>query len=179
MDHLIPYLKAHFDKLEDRMCSFAAHGVIVEGWFKGELLATLDLLVHRRVIERIDREVPYHGRRRIDLFVQSGGPHWIELKHWLVGEQRGTSYGPHFYFSDTRRSGILGDVDKLAELDRSKGRWLLVLLTANPGRSDWQAGLDHFNHKFAPRQLRSLTDPTDFPDSYFLGLLAVLAGAVT
>ena len=49
--------------------------------------------------------------------------------------------------------------------------------TGNPEyeeNGDWSKGMDRFNKKFTPLQIRSLTDPSKFPQSYFLGLLEVI-----
>lgn len=176
MQHLLEHLRAQFDPLDDRMRSFARHGVQLEGWFKGELLVALDSLKAAGVIKKFDREVK-RPEGRIDLVIDSPGLHWVELKHWLIGSQRGTTYGPGFYFGDPSSVGIVKDVDKLLRIPPQVGRWLLLLLTANPGRAAWNSGLAAFNNKFAPRHLDSCTDPSEFPSSYFLGLLRVSGGA--
>lgn len=54
---------------------------------------------------------------------------------------------------------------------------MLVLLTANPGPEKWRVGgVDEFNTKFSPLSVRSLTNPSDYPDFFFLGLLHVPEG---
>lgn len=175
MKRILEYLKAHFDTLQDRYGSFARHGVQVEGWFKGELLLVLDRLRAGGAIHEIDREVAFEpsSRRRIDLVVTIGSVrHWIELKHWLIGEQSGTRYRAVTYFSDPSSVGILSDVRKLSEGRHSDERWLLVLNTTNPGREDWQKGIKRFEEKF-DSCLEAASNPDDFPSSYFLGLLRI------
>lgn len=172
MDHLVEPLRAHFDPLQSRMRSFASHGVQLEGWFKGELLFALDAMKEAGSIVKFDREVK-RPEGRIDLMVESSGLHWVELKHWLIGSPRGTRYGPSFYFGDATSVGVVKDVDKLLRVPTDAGRWLLLLLTANPGRAAWSAGIAAFNSKFTPRRLDSSTDPSAYPDAYFLGLLRV------
>jgi hypothetical protein len=53
------------------------------------------------------------------------------------------------------------------------GRWLLLLFTTNPGKDECNIGIEQFHSKWSPRKLVPMTDPDDFPDSYFLGLLEV------
>lgn len=88
----------------------------MEGWLKGEMLLVLDGLVQGGHIAGLDREVKVGPgqRKRIDLRVDvQGMSHWLELKHWLVGRQRGTTYGPSFYFGDPTSVGIRPDAEKL------------------------------------------------------------------
>jgi hypothetical protein len=94
---------------------------------------------------------------------------WIELKHWLIGKQKAYSYNPNTYFGDPTSVGITKDVDKLNSLTGQ--RWMLLLLTANPGANGWTTGVEKFNGKFAPRWIESRTQPDAFPSTYFLGLL--------
>lgn len=172
MKQLLPYLREHFDSLQDRMTCFAKYGVQTEGWFKGETLLVLDTLVRRGVITSFDREV----RREtvlIDLQIQTNQLHWLELKHWLIGKQRGTTYGPSFYFRDRSSVGITRDVSKLLACPADDPRWLLILASANPGAQAWRSGIDGFNDKFSPIYVAPHTDPADFPSSYFLGLLSI------
>jgi hypothetical protein len=97
--------------------------------------------------------------------------HWVELKHWLIGEQKSVKWGASDYFSDT--TGPIKDVNRLLSIEGHASRWLLVLATANPGEAAWQLGIDRFNKKFAAHRLLSVTDPADFPSWYYLGLLKV------
>lgn len=155
---------------------FADQGVQVEGWLKGELLA---FLTQERLASRLvdfDREVlTGQGRRKADLTlnIQPGaepGRAWIELKHFLIGIQKGIEYNAYGYFNDPT-NGIKQDIDKLLAIP-SPHRYVLILMTANPGPADWQLGIARFNEKFE-RRLRALTNPQDFPDHFFLGLLVI------
>jgi len=159
---------------------FCQHGVQVEGWLKGELLCFLDNEKAEGRISDFGREVPVGGsRKRVDFRIKiattSGALEeaWVELKHWLIGYQAGSQYNASFYFGDPSSVGIRQDVKKLRGLPPSKGKFVLILATANPGAAEWAAGVDKFNRKFAPPRLKSLTDPAEFPNSYFLGLLRV------
>lgn len=154
------------------MRCFAKHGVQVEGWLKGELLLIFDALVQRQIIQTFDREVPC-SRARIDMGVQMEQMHWIELKHWLVGKQKGTVYAPSSYFRDASSVGIIGDVRKLLSCPAGDPRWLLILASENPGVEAWRRGIEGFNDKFNPICVTPHTDPAEFPSSYFLGLLSI------
>jgi hypothetical protein len=171
---VLPRLKQHFDHLQDRLKCFCRAGVQVEGWFKGEMLFLLEEMAARSEIDAFDREVTKQ-HRKMDLYLTiAGQPQWVELKHWLIGYQRNYYWSPGSYFGDRTSVGINPDVEKLKALDAAGDRWVLILMTANPGSQAWQSGLDKFHAKFASGTLRSHSYPADFPASYFLGLLEVL-----
>ncbi len=113
------------------------------------------------------------GRKRVDLVVdEETARHYVELKHW-IGEQKGVRYEASWYFRD-RTNGIVKDVEKLINVVRAPAqRWLLILVTATPIPEDWRGGVAAFNSKFTPNEVVSLTDPSDFAEDYFLGLLKV------
>jgi hypothetical protein len=178
MNQLVPHLRLHFDVLEDRLLCFAMQGIQTEGWFKGEMLVLLERLAQQQVIHSFDREVS-HLRGRIDFRVDSTQRNWVELKHWLIGKQKGTSYAPSFYFRDPTSVGIVADVRKLATCPHGDPRWLLILMSANPGVDGWKRGIEGFNEKFHPFRIQSYTDPSQFPPSYFLGLLDVQCDRIT
>jgi hypothetical protein len=169
MIDLLPRVKAHFNTTQSRLACFCELGFQTEGWFKGELLYLFSQLHRQGVIQELDREVNVEGKK-VDIRLRvNNEDHWIELKHWLIGKQKGTTYNPSFYFGDRTSVGITGDVNKLASL--TGHRWLLLLLTANPGMNAWEAGVEKFNIRFAPIRLESRTQPQMFPSTYFLGLL--------
>lgn len=93
----------------------------------------------------------------------------MELKHWLIGEQKGANYDAGFYFRDPSAVGIKPDIEKLKLAPGNK--YMLILTTGNPGVERWLNGVEQFNRKFAPLDITSLTDPRDFSEHYFLGLL--------
>lgn len=171
---LLPLLRSHFDALQDRLTCFCKYGCQLEGWFKGELLTVLDAARQTGTIVDVDREIAT-PEGKIDLRVTLPGeePTWIELKHWLIGMQRGTRYGAGFYFGDPTSVGITKDVAKLTGGRRAGLSYVLVLLTANSGDDEWLRGIEKFNHKFNPLQIESVSSPSDFPSTYFLGLLRV------
>lgn len=155
---------------------FAEQGIQVEGWLKGEILTFLTVEKRAGRIAGFDREALVgNGRRKADVTVdiQEAAERcrlWIELKHYLVGWQKSILYNAFGYFNDPA-AGIKPDIDKLLAIP-SPHRYVLVLMTANPGATDWLAAITRFNQKFQPC-LHALTDPTDFPDDFFLGLIAV------
>jgi hypothetical protein len=173
MIELLPAFREHLDPLQDRLTCFCDMGIQVEGWFKGELLTLLGSLKKRGAILEFDREVKTHGRK-IDVTIKTRtGPHLVELKHWLIGRQKGYPYTPNFYFGDLTSIGIVKDVDKLLRVTQPGHLWMLILLTANPGNEAWREGVAKFNRKFSPRRVKSLTAPSDFPASYFIGMLEI------
>lgn len=170
MLRLSKIMDAHEMQLE----CFCRHGVQVEGWLKGELLYFLDNEQAAGRIGGVDREATFGtGRQKIDFYVEMPTfSMWLETKHWLVGYQKGQKYNASFYFGDPSPVGIRPDVEKLIATDKGH-KYLLVLATRNPGRLDWEAGIDRFNQKFSPLRISSLTNPNEFRQSYFLGLLEV------
>ena len=167
-------LDAHDKHLE----CFCHYGVQVEGWLKGELLYFLDSEKTDGRLVAIDREVLCGvGRKKVDcrLVLPSGiiaHTVWVELKHWHIGKQGNDLWQAHNYFSDTS-IGIFSDVEKLSTIiDGDK--YILILATKNPGHEDWSKGIDKFNKKFEPLQVRSCTETSDFPQSYYIGVLEVI-----
>lgn len=180
MKRFIVQLKKHLNKHQDALVCFCKHGVQVEGWIKGEILCLLDSGIVNKKVIGFDREVNIGlGRKKVDFSLvvrtDSGSQRlWIETKHWLIGYQRGTRWNANSYFSDASSVGIKPDVEKLMDIPRD-GKFLLVLATANPGENDWVSGIQKFNSKFRQLHVKSLTNPRNFPSSYFLGLLKVHA----
>jgi hypothetical protein len=151
--------------------------VQVEGWLKGEFLFFLDGKKANGKIINFEREIQMgSGKKKIDFYIHLDKSQkleaWIELKHWLVGYQKGTKYNAQFYFSDPSSVGIRSDAEKLNKVSKDRS-YLLILATANPGINDWDAGVRKFNEKFSPLRLVSLIEPDSFPEFYFLGLLRI------
>lgn len=178
MLELVGRFRQILDRREGILKCFCDQGVQVEGWLKGELLYFLDLEQRAGRLAEFDREVAIGvGRKKVDLKLtfRSGAithPSWVEIKHWLIGYQRGQKYGAGFAFGDPTSVGIKPDVEKLSYITTG-GKYILILATANPGTDEWSSGVDKFNHKFSHLRLDSLTTPEDFPGSFFLGLLSV------
>jgi hypothetical protein len=175
---LVVRFKDNLDSKEKLLECFCKYGVQLEGWLKGELLCFLDNEKATRRLADLNREVSLGvGKKKVDLRIEiptsSGALEaWIELKHWLIGYQKGSRYNAQFYFKDPSRVGIKTDVTKLSEIS-SGSKFILILSTANPGVDDWATGVDEFNRKFSPLHLKSLTNPAEFPSYYFLGLLKI------
>jgi|GEM_PF-1691910 len=173
---LVFRFKEVMDSRENTLNSFCKYGVQLEGWLKGEILSFLDAEKGAGRIDNFDREIIVgQGKKKTDINVKLAPDSeiaWIELKHWLIGYQRGTQYNAQFYFGDTTSVGIKPDAEKLSGVSNGS-KYLLILTTANPGLKDWSDGVDKFNRKFSPIQLKSLTNPTDFPNFYYLGLLEI------
>ena len=176
---LVVRFKEVLDSKEGHLNCFCKYGVQLEGWLKGELLYFLDNEKSAGRIAHFDREVSTGmERKKVDLKIKISTSSaaleaWIELKHWLIGYQRGTPYNAQFYFGDSSSVGIKPDAEKLSGISNG-GKFLLILTTANPGINDWSTGVNKFNRKFSPLHLRSLTNPADFPNFYYLGLLEVI-----
>jgi len=161
---------------EQTLKCFANLGVQVEGWLKGEMLSFLTQDKINGNIHDFDREVLVGcGKRKTDLMVtfeHASRQHdiWIELKHYLIGIQKDTSYDSCSYFSDGV-AGIKPDVDKFLTIP-SANTYMLILMTANPGYENWQEGIRRFHDKFG-ENVHPLSDPKRYPDTFFLGLLYV------
>ena len=180
---LVVRFKEVLDSKEGVLNCFCKYGVQSEGWLKGELLYFLDNEKSAGRIDHFDREVSIRvGRKKkkvdfkVKISTSSGALEaWIELKHWLIGYQKGTRYNAQFYFGDPSSVGIKPDAEKLSGIPNGS-KFLLILTTANPGTNDWSTGVNKFNKKFFPIHLESLTNPADFPSFYYLGLLEVKSG---
>ena len=76
------------------------YGVQTEGWLKAELLYFLETQKTSGDLRDFDREVKFGlGRKKIDFKLTNTNDEdaWVELKHWLIGHQRGTKYDASFY----------------------------------------------------------------------------------
>jgi len=179
LSRIVLLLKEYLDTKKDILSCFCDHGVQIEGWFKGELLFFFSNLKKAGQLRDFDREVKSPvTNNKIDfkLELQIGSKNeiaWLELKHWLLGYQKGYKYNAQFYFGDPTSVGIRPDIEKLTII-KSDNRYILILMTANPGRDNWYNGIQKFNNKFSNLKIESLNDPSEYKDFYFLGLLKVL-----
>ena len=174
MVELVPRIAEHLAALPKRLDSFRELEYQSEGWLKTELLLALLGMKAGGLIEEFDREVSLATRQQVDVLIVAGGcRHWVELKHWLIGMQRGSHYATRFYFTDKRGCSLMNDVRKLVRIDDDSRRWVLALLTTNPGEQDWRDGLAAYEARPDAIPLASRTDPSDFPNGFFLGLLEV------
>ena len=142
------------------------YGVQVEGWLKGELIYFLDTeRLAAAFTTSIGELASVKVKRKIDIKItgEDGLATWVELKHWLIGHQKGSKYNAGFYLRDPS-GGIKPDMEKLKLTSGSK--FVLILGTANPGAKDWFSGVEAFNRKFSPLRISPMTDPLDFQAHY-------------
>jgi len=171
--------KDYLNSKEGILRCFHSQGVQLEGWLKGELLYFFSNLKDSKEIYDFDREVksPVSNQKidfKLELITRNKNEVlWLEIKHWLIGYQKGYKYNANFYFGDPTSVGIKPDVEKLSVIE-SDNKYMLILTTANPGRENWFNGVQKFNNKFPNSKIESLTDPKEFEDFYFLGLLRII-----
>ncbi len=177
MRTLVSRFTEYLKKSERQLGCFHKYESQVEGWFKGELLCFLDQEKLTGCLPDFEREKLAYvlGKRKsVDIALQfdkSGSRplSWIELKHWHIGNQNNINYGCDWYFSHA----IKPDIEKLLTIPEDGDKFVLVLLTDNPGSEGWNSGVEKFNTRFSPLSVRSLTNPDDYPKYFFLGLLHV------
>ena len=134
MTELVERFRKVLDARRDILECFCNYGVQLEGWLKGELLYFLDNEKTGGRLYDFDREVSFgQGKRKVDIKIteENGRATWVELKHWLIGYQRGQKYDAGFYLRDSSPVGIKLDVEKLKLAHGRK--YVLTLTTANPG----------------------------------------------
>ncbi len=115
---------ADWECVNQRGRSFRYPQVQLEGWLKGEALFALDKLYEERMLEDFDREVPFAegSRRKIDLTVGiEGFRHWVEMKYWFVGRQKGERYGPAFYAASTTTTSPSEDASTMRAVHLATG----------------------------------------------------------
>ena len=181
-DPLINTLSGFNDVLNEHlqhMKMFHQHEVQVEGWLKGELLVYFHHLQDNKAIHRFEREVILDNQRKkidIRLEIRNTNPpdyYWIEIKHWLIGHQKGYKLNCNFYFTDPTSVGILPDVNKLSGI-KADNKYLVILTTNNPGAEEWIQGINKFNTKFGPLHIDAINSPASFPQTHFLGVLKTI-----
>ena len=173
---LVERLRRRCERGSSRINAFVKYSRQMEGWFKGEILAIASDMERKGQVQRFapDRRFdPAASKRNIDLYfeIESSTQIWIELKHWYIGTYNtGHTVNALHYFKDTTSATIPNFVAKLPA-DWLLPIYMLIVTTPNLGRSDWHAGIEHLRKSGHKRRFTPLTDPNDFPDSYFLGLL--------
>lgn len=178
MRKLVSRFAEHLRRSERQLQCFHQYESQVEGWFKGELICFLD---QEKLEDRLhgferERQVYYNETQymKIDIALQFDNrpTSWVELKH-CIGYYDNRCYDSRSYFSLDNDSCIKRDVEKLLVIPKDGDKFILVPFTPNPGSEDWRSGVDAFNTNFSPLSVRSLTNPDDYPDYFFLGLLHV------
>jgi hypothetical protein len=164
-DALRLHLKNHLERLE----CFGKYEFQAEGWLKTEWMTLLEQMRGRGQIIGLDREVVAEGRMKIDLAVDlPDGRHWIELKHWYIGHQKGQRWRPIDFIAELEQ-----ECKKFGVVGAGARGWIAALCTLNPGHKEWADAIANFNRVYAPLSLTSSDRPTDYPASYFLGVLKV------
>jgi hypothetical protein len=159
--------RSHLENHADRLRCFRDYEFQAEGWLKAEWVALLDGMKRRGEIAGVDREVVASGQRKIDLAVTlKGGRHWIELKHWLIGVQKGQTWGPGAYIDD-----LDSEFMKFRAVKAGTRAWVAILCTSNPGDAAWASALRSFNISNSPWSLKALEKPSLYPSEYFLGVV--------
>ena len=168
MDQLVAGLRRRFAALQDRFEAFRSHGVQVEGWFKGELIAHL-----HSSGRAFDREVRF-GSRRVDFILpRDASRDACEIKSWLIGTQKGERWTARKYFCDQSSVGIVPDLRKLPDWKYGR-RFLLIFCYDNPGPEDWEEGLRKFREKFPEFRLEGRTRPQEDPTSWYAGVIELV-----
>jgi len=180
---LVSWLAEYLRRSEQQLQCFHKYESQVEGWFTGELFCFLDREIRegRSRLSGFERQAVCHiggGYIKIDLKLRFHEPDsvaWVELKHWHIGIQNNQLYDCHWYFTTANHSScVKPDVEKLLRIPEDGDKFMLVLLTKNPGSEGWNSGVEEFNTMFHPLSVHSLTNPSDYPEYFFLGLLHVL-----
>ncbi len=118
---------------------FSRLQIQIEGWFKGELMCHFER--QKIALTNKDREVTVDSEKsnnkekkdKVDLKIElNNETYWIELKHILIGYQRGESYTLGFYFSED--TFVYSDIKKLHKIISSNPQqhgYSLVFLSTN------------------------------------------------
>ena len=170
MKKLLAEINDHFRMLESRLQCFSSNEVQVEAWFKGEMLFLLEQLKGKKFIKDFKAEVPAMGRKKIDIWINfQAGQNWVELKHWLIGTQKGNRWRAVDYVYDLENK-----FKKFDAVDAGSHGYVLVLCTENPGEEAWDMAIQKFNANCKPMRLVPCSSVFNYPKSYFLGLLQCL-----
>lgn len=168
MESLLPAMADHFARVAGRLACFHRQEVQVESWVKGECLFLLERLRGAGRILAFEREVKTGiGRKKIDLTIDTRkGRQWLELKHWLIGEQKGVQWGVAAYVSSLDE-----EFQKFEAVKAGNHAWVLAVCTANPGEEYWRRAIRDFNAANKLWKLVPRSSPSEYPKSHYLGLL--------
>ena len=188
MKTLVSRLAEYLRRSEQQLRCFHTYESQVEGWFKGELICFLGREKLEGRLPNFEREKKLYvgderNRIQVDMILQFDPPGsvvWVELKHWIKTQNNTNYYRNDWYFttpSTNCSSCVQHGVEKLMKIDGEDGaKFMLVLCTDNPSSNVWNSGVKKFNTRFSPLSVHSLTNPDDYPDYFFLGLLHVAEG---
>ncbi len=161
-------LRDHLRSRSDQLACFAKYEFQAEAWLKAEWIRVLDGLKTQGRIRDLDREIRV-GTKMIDLAVDlENGRHWIELKHWFLGRQKGQLWRPRDFILE-----LESEFHKFEAVEAFDRAWIAALCTNNPGPNAWKGALEEFHRKNAPWALEPVHDRTVYPSYWFLGLLRV------
>ncbi len=166
---VVQRLRRHFARLDRRLKCFLKYEYQAEGWMKAEFLYLLDEMKKQGIVQRIEREKRCgRGRKKVDVvFEMRGIRHWVELKHWLIGPQKGQVWKLPAYFD-----GLEEDAKKLRSVLGAHDRgWILSLCTANPQTAAWRMAVKNFNVDNKSFRMIRRSAPNQYPSSHFLGLM--------
>lgn len=166
INEVFDVLREHLRSRPDQLACFAKYEFQAEAWLKAEWIRVLDALKTSHRILDLDREIK-KNKKLIDLAVNlDDGRHWIELKHWYLGRQKGQVWRPRDFIFELEK-----EFEKFDDVEAGNRGWIAALCTNNPGATAWESALDEFNRDNAPWRVEPVDRPTDYPPSYFLGLL--------
>ena len=116
---------------------FSKLQIQIEGWFRGELMNYIDRNHCGMTVENREVPIPNDKRKKVDLKIYD---YWVELKHGLVGCQKGNWFNLNSYFYNGKKgTNIANDIKKLRELDNSpesKNRLILMFVSTNEQLND-------------------------------------------
>jgi hypothetical protein len=159
----------HLKGKQKQMSCFYKYEFQNEGWLKGEFIFLLDKMKADGRILDFERESIAIGRKKIDLTVDLGdGRHFIELKHWLIGKQKNQVWGPNSYFSE-----LENELYKFKAIKAGEKGWICALCTKNPDAEKFNSAMERFNGENSPCKLYAEDSPTDYPETYYFGVINV------
>lgn len=160
-------LHDHLRSRSDQLACFGKYEFQAEAWLKAEWIRVLDEMKTQGSIRALDREVKVNNKKLIDLAVDlDDGRHWIELKHWFLGRQKGQVWRPRDFMPE-----LESEFEKFKTVKAGDRVWIATLCTTNPGTDAWASALNEFNREKSPWEVEPIDSPADYPPSYFLGVL--------
>lgn len=91
----------------------------------------------------------------------------VELKHLLFKQIKDRQ---SWTTINNLKKEVKRDVQKLEKIKGNYRKYIIILCTKNPGKNDWEQGIDMFKKDY---KINCLNNPKDFPEQYYLALLEV------
>jgi len=109
---------------------------------------------------------------RVDIMLKFDNtyPSWVELKHLIKADFAPSQY---FTLSEERSDSYAYCVKRLLTIPENSDKFMLMLFTPNPRPKGWNDEVNAFNAEFLKLAMHPLTNPDEYPDYFFLGLLRV------